>query len=84
MSHGQTVLGIPHRVMYRDPKYWHRPDDFLPERWLRPDEERNDFTYDRRDGFHPFSYGPRICIAAKYVRLLGGPTWVHGAACHMD
>lgn len=64
----QTVLGIPHRVLYRSRLWWHKPDEFHPERWL-PDEQRpKEFDNDRRDGFHPFSYGPRQCIAVKYEK----------------
>lgn len=60
------MLGIPHRVLYRSRLWWHKPDEFHPERWL-PDEQRpKEFDNDRRDGFHPFSYGPRQCIAVKY------------------
>lgn len=60
----QTVIGVPHRVVYRSPKHWHRPDEFLPERWL-PTGQNGEFVNDRIDGFHPFSYGPRSCIAIK-------------------
>ncbi|KAF2129142.1 cytochrome P450 [Dothidotthia symphoricarpi CBS 119687] len=58
-----TVLGIPHRVLYRSPTYWARADEFHPERWLPEGQRPSEFDADRRDGFQPFSYGPRVCIA---------------------
>jgi hypothetical protein len=30
-------------------------------------KEFGEFEADRRDAFHPFSYGPRMCPARKYV-----------------
>ncbi|KAF6803257.1 cytochrome p450 [Colletotrichum sojae] len=62
---GKTILGIPHRVAYRSERNWKHADEFHPERWL-PDEQRPaEFDDDRRDVFHPFSYGPRSCIATS-------------------
>ncbi|EHL03768.1 putative sterigmatocystin biosynthesis monooxygenase stcS [Glarea lozoyensis 74030] len=29
-----AVVWVNHQAMHRAPKYWVRPDDFLPERWL--------------------------------------------------
>lgn len=60
----QTILGIPHRVMYRDERNFTRPDEFIPERWLS-NEKGGEFANDRRDCFHPFQYGPRMCLAMK-------------------
>ncbi|RYP27802.1 hypothetical protein DL767_007514 [Monosporascus sp. MG133] len=60
---GNTILGIPHRVLYRSKAYWNRADEFHPERWLPDGQRPAEFDNDRRDGFHPFSYGPRACIA---------------------
>ncbi|KAI8624412.1 isotrichodermin C-15 hydroxylase [Xylariaceae sp. FL1651] len=44
----------------RDPANWHRPLEFLPERWAR--DAPAEFRDDDRDSFRPFSYGPRDCI----------------------
>ncbi|KAJ4417396.1 hypothetical protein N0V82_006163 [Gnomoniopsis sp. IMI 355080] len=65
MVPGNVVLGIPHRVLYRSKNWWHDPDGFHPERWLPEGQRPREFDNDRRDGFHPFSYGPRQCIATK-------------------
>jgi len=64
-DHTQTIIGIPHRVLYRSKAYWKHADDFHPERWLPEGERPAEFDQDRREGFHPFSYGPRACIAMK-------------------
>ncbi|KAK1752836.1 Cytochrome P450 monooxygenase abl2 [Echria macrotheca] len=37
---------------------WTRPEEFLPERWLNPDQ----FPHDRLQASQPFSLGPRGCI----------------------
>ena len=59
----QTVIGIPNRVLYRSEAYWKHADEFHPERWLPEGQRPAEFDSDRREGFQPFSYGPRACIA---------------------
>lgn len=44
---------------------WTRPYEFLPERWLHPD----DFPHDKHDSSQPFSLGPRGCIG-KYLSYI--------------
>jgi cytochrome P450 len=48
-----------------DEKYFHRPDEFIPERWIK-DEEASQMG-DRLEASQPFSYGPRGCLGKKYV-----------------
>lgn len=47
----------------RSPRNFHRPEEFLPERWLKdcPPE----FTSDDRAVAKPFSFGPRDCIGKR-------------------
>ena len=46
------------------PKYWVRPLEFLPERWLvKPDDE----LYPIKGAWRPFEHGPRNCIAQGLV-----------------
>lgn len=40
---------------------FHRPDEFLPQRWLGDPE----FANDRREASQPFSIGPRNCIGRQ-------------------
>ncbi|KAJ0330991.1 hypothetical protein COL922a_012128 [Colletotrichum nupharicola] len=47
--------------MYRSEANFKRANEFIPERWLA-DSKTSGFSTDRREGFHPFSYGPRNCI----------------------
>ncbi|PLB47616.1 benzoate 4-monooxygenase cytochrome P450 [Aspergillus steynii IBT 23096] len=55
-----TTVGVNHFSTYRASRNFHRPGDFVPERWLvdRPAE----FENDARDAFQPFSFGPRNCL----------------------
>ena len=56
---GDTVVGIPHFAAFRSNNNFRHPDEFIPERWLEEDSP------DKRDAFHPFSFGPRICIGKE-------------------
>ncbi|EAW09987.1 putative cytochrome P450 monooxygenase [Aspergillus clavatus NRRL 1] len=51
----------------RNPKYWHEPDSFKPERWFDGQNK------DELRAFRPFSVGPRSCpgrqMALQKVRL---------------
>lgn len=61
---GGTPVSIQAYAMNRDSHYFHRPDSFLPERWLPESSANPDspFSSDQRDTFHPFSLGPRSCL----------------------
>lgn len=59
---GFCVWDIP-QVIHRDPRYWSRPDDFIPERWLVP---AGDLLRPMAKGaWRPFSEGPRNCIGQE-------------------
>lgn len=59
---GTNVL-IPFFVVNHDPELWDNPLQFCPERF----EGRGiDFT-SAKDGFFPFSYGPRTCIGNVFA-----------------
>lgn len=47
-------------AIHRNPEFWHRVEEFLPERWLVTDE--NDPLYPPRNAFRAFELGPRDCI----------------------
>ncbi|OHW89503.1 cytochrome p450 [Colletotrichum incanum] len=53
-----TLVQVWHWPTYHSPENFTLPDLFIPERWL--DDPR--FASDRKDGFQPFSVGPRNCI----------------------
>ncbi|KAK2601696.1 hypothetical protein QQS21_004771 [Conoideocrella luteorostrata] len=51
--------------MSRDPRYWTKPEEFLPERWIG-----NAFSDDKRAS-QPFSTGPGACLGINmaYVEM---------------
>ncbi|XP_057319460.1 cytochrome P450 CYP12A2-like isoform X2 [Microplitis mediator] len=79
--HTDVVLGgykIPkhtdvvacHSVLSMSPDHFSRPEEFLPERWLR----NNDTDIKASKDAHPFAYmpfgfGPRTCIGRRFAEL---------------
>jgi cytochrome P450 len=62
----ETQLTLHTYSIHRDPRNFHSPEAFLPERWFRtsaPAGEHNTAA------FFPFSYGPANC-AGKNLALL--------------
>ena len=48
--------------VHRDPRFFDRPDDFVPERW------ENDFGQNpSRCAYFPFGAGPRLCIGNTFA-----------------
>ena len=45
----------------RNPKNFHRPTEFLPERWLPTELRPSEFLDDALDSQFPFGTGPRHC-----------------------
>lgn len=61
-----TIIVTIHLETHRAPKYWVRPDEFLPERWLvEPGHE----LYPREGAWRPFEHGPRNCLAQGLVMI---------------
>ncbi|KAL8656348.1 MAG: hypothetical protein Q9226_002697 [Calogaya cf. arnoldii] len=54
------------QAIQRDPAYWLRPDDFLPERWL---VSPGDAFYPIKGAYRPFSHGPRNCIGQELAMM---------------
>lgn len=71
-----TKVGVHHSAAYWSPNNFARAREFWPERFLKESREdpRSEFYNDKRDVFHPFSYGPRNCIgqnlAYAEIRLI--------------
>ncbi|MDQ6772260.1 MAG: cytochrome P450 [Candidatus Dormibacteraeota bacterium] len=57
-----TVLWMSQWVMHRDPRWFERPDDFIPERW-------NDGLASRlpRCVYFPFGAGSRRCLGGTFA-----------------
>ena len=58
--------------LHRNPEFWSRPDDFVPERWLT-----NSTTKDPVDkgvtvagAYMPFAYGPRNCLGQPLAHII--------------
>jgi cytochrome P450 len=60
----QVVISPWH--LHRHERIWERPDDFDPDRWMT-DAGREA----SRDGYLPFSSGPRVCPGAGFAMLEG-------------
>ena len=54
-------------VIHRDPRYFERPDAFMPERWLDGLQKRLP-----RFAYFPFGGGQRICIGANFAMMEAG------------
>jgi cytochrome P450 len=59
---------IMHRFVHRNPRFWPRPEEFLPERWL-PSVKPGDELYvaPNTGAYRPFEQGPRNCIGQTLV-----------------
>jgi cytochrome P450 len=53
---GDEVLINPY-LIHRDPRWWQRPDEFDPERWLTGRPAPN-------AAYLPFGAGPRVCLGS--------------------
>ena len=54
------------QVIHRDPAYWVRPDDFMPERWV---EGCEDALHPVKGAWRAFSHGPRNCIGQELAMM---------------
>jgi cytochrome P450 len=70
---GEQVLVSPWLV-HRDPRWFERPGDFLPERWLEGLDDRLP-----RHAYLPFGSGPRVCAGMHFALMEG--TVVLSALC---
>ncbi|KAK1659734.1 cytochrome P450 [Colletotrichum godetiae] len=59
------AVNMLHWAIGRNPRYWARPDEFLPERWLVTDPK--DELYPPKGGWRIFEYGPRLCVGQQLV-----------------
>lgn len=69
-----TAVGVHFYSAFQHPNNFHRPEEFLPERWLPGTRNAVPFASDNKDCMQPFSFGPRNClgknIARAEIRLL--------------
>jgi cytochrome P450 len=62
MTRADSIFISPY-VTQRNPGYFHRPDEFLPERWENINIPK--FAY------FPFGGGAKMCIGEPFARLEG-------------
>ncbi|KAK1505284.1 hypothetical protein CABS01_00752 [Colletotrichum abscissum] len=53
-----TEVGVANMAMHRNPRYFERPNDFIPERWIGDGHS----AVKDKSAFSPFSKGPRACL----------------------
>lgn len=60
-----TTVSAHHYTSTRSSLNWTRPHEFLPERWLHPEQ----FPLDKRQASQPFMLGPRGCIGKNLSHI---------------
>nr|WP_232541703.1 cytochrome P450 [Nocardia bovistercoris] len=60
---GTTIAVSPHTV-HRDPALYHRPHDFVPDRWIGVAPDRTNYL--------PFGAGARRCIGDRFALVEAG------------
>ncbi|KAI0152840.1 cytochrome P450 monooxygenase-like protein [Xylariaceae sp. FL1272] len=58
-----TTVSVNPLMMARDPRYWHEPESFIPERWI------GEGLNDERKASQPFSSGPRACLGINLAYM---------------
>lgn len=60
-----AVLNSATFTIHKDPRYWDKPEEFMPERWL--DQDGKFVT--KKEGFIPFGVGKRQCLGESLARM---------------
>ena len=68
-THVQTSIF----TLARSPQHFFNPHRYQPQRWLPYDHPLYDaaFANDDRKSFHPFSFGPRLCLGRELAWTQG-------------
>lgn len=66
------ILAMIH--LYKDPKYFDKPNEFIPERWLRHQTEETDacpqsLKLTHKFSFLPFGFGTRFCVGKRIADM---------------
>lgn len=56
--------------LHRHPKLWHRPDEFLPERWINSLLRSKDLGQQEYGAYMPFAIGPRNCLGQPLAQVI--------------
>ncbi|KAK0650024.1 cytochrome P450 monooxygenase-like protein [Cercophora newfieldiana] len=61
---GDVIVQVPSYTVFRDPRAFEQPNEFIPERWTtRPELIRD------RSVFIPFNIGPYACVGKRLALL---------------
>lgn len=65
-----TFIWVIHQALHRNPTYWKRPDEFLPDRWLAATTNPgDDDLHPLKGAYRPFELGPQNCIGQNLATL---------------
>ena len=66
-----TSIRVPVWAVHRDPRYFSRPDEFFPDRWLIGEglQEYEGSLAHTPNAFIPFSVGPFNCVGKNLAML---------------
>lgn len=71
--HAGTLACIWIYSLHRNPEFWNRPDDFIPERWLSEAKTTNknvDAGIKTVGAYIPFAFGPRNCVGQPLAQTI--------------
>ena len=70
----ETFVCIWIYSLHRNPALWHRPNDFVPERWIDPSIRQMDIAQTSSStigtSYMPFAAGPRNCVGQPIAHVI--------------
>lgn len=53
----------------RQEKYFPNPDEYIPDRWMKGENEKYTSKEAHPFAYMPFGFGPRSCIGKRFAQL---------------